>query len=331
MVRQCIRAIVVLLLSGTAYATTNLNQEADLEAGRKAYEASEYSKAIEAFQAAAAKDPKNGEVQLLLTKSYLELQEHDAAIRSAERAVMLDPKNSIYHEWLGRAYGEKADHASWPPTKISLAKKTGKEFETAVELDGKNFSARQVLIEFDCSAPGLVGGGEDKAQPQIRELAALDVAEGHYAAGNCRRQKKDFAVADEEFTKALEGHPKSVELIYDIGDYAVRRGQPERLLAVADLGERVAPSDPRGKFYRGVAFVLGKEKPREAERLLEEYAKVAPKRNAYPSPAMAHVWLGRLYESQNRGADADKEFETALRLDPKNRLAQEAVKKSRKN
>jgi tetratricopeptide (TPR) repeat protein len=92
----------------------------------------------------------------------------------------------------------------------------------------------------------------------------------------------------------------------------------------------VAPADPRGKFYRGVAFVLSKERPGEAERLLQEYAKVAPRRNAYPSPAVAHVWLGRLYESQNRAADAQREFETALRLDPKNRLAQEAVKKSKK-
>jgi tetratricopeptide (TPR) repeat protein len=188
-----------------------------------------------------------------------------------------------------------------------------------------------VLIEFDCSAPGMVGGGEDKAQPQIKILAEMDAAEGHYAAGNCRRQKKDFATADEEFTKALESRPKSAELIFDIGDYAVRRGQPERLMAVAEAGERVAPNDPRPKYYRGVALVLSREKPEEAERSLQEYALKAPKRSGYPSPAAAHVWLGRLLESQNRAADAETEFETALRLDPKNKMAQEALKKIKKN
>ena len=330
MFNRCAPAVMILWLTGTALAATNVKQESDMDAGRRAYEASEYTKAIEAFQAAAAKDPKNSEAQLLLTKSYLELQEHDAAIRSAERAVVLDPKNSVYHEWLGRAYGEKADHAGWFSA-VSLAKKARKEFQTAVEMDGRNFSARQALIEFDCSAPGIVGGGEEKAQPQIRELAAMDEAEGHYAAGNCRRQKKDFPVADEEFTKALDSHPKSVELIYDIGDYAARRSQPERLMAVADSGERAAPADPRGKFYRGVAFVMRKERSEEAERLLQEYAKIAPRRSAYPSPAMAHVWLGRLYEGQNRTADAEQEFHAALRLDPKNRLAQEAVRKIKKN
>jgi tetratricopeptide (TPR) repeat protein len=328
MVRS-IKAFATLLLAGTALAAANLKQEIP-EAARRAYDASDYVKAVEVLQEAAANDPKNGDIQLLLVKSYLELQERDAAIRSAEKAVALDPQNSLYHEWLGKAYGEKADHAGWFSA-ISLAKKTRKEFQSAVELDARNFAARQALIEFDCSAPGLVGGGEEKAQPQIRELMEMDAAEGHYAAGNCRRQKKDFALADEEFTKSLESNPKSPELIYDIGDYAIRRGQAERLMAVAAAGERVAPADPRAKFCRGVALVLNQEKPDEAERLLREYAKAAPQRTGYPRPAMAHVWLGHLYENQDRKQDAVEEFETALRLDPRNKMAQEALKKAKKD
>jgi tetratricopeptide (TPR) repeat protein len=330
MVSARILRLTILLIAGTAMTATNLKQGEVLEEGRRAYEASDYAKAIQALQAAAAKDPQNGEVQLLLAKSYLELQEHDPAIKSAEKAVAIDGQNSIYHEWLGRAYGDKADHAGWFSA-ISLAKKTRKEFETAVQLDGRNFSARQALIEFDCSAPGLVGGGEEKALPQIKQLAEMDAAEGHYAAGNCRRHKKDFPTADEEFTKALESHPKSTELIYDIGDHAMKRSQPEQLLEVADVGERVAPGDPRGKFYRGVALVLKRENPKEAERLLGEYAKKAPMREGYPRPAAAHVWLGRLLEQQSRTEDATKEFERALKLDPKNKVAQEALKRLKKS
>jgi len=321
--------IAVLLIASTAMAATTIKQEASLEAGRHAYEASDYAKAIQVLQAAAAKDPQNADVQLLLAKSYLELQQHDPAIKSAERAVAIDAQNSIYHEWLGRAYGEKADHASWFSA-ISLAKKTRKEFETAVQLDARNFSARQALIEFDCSAPGIVGGGEDKALPQIKQLAEIDAAEGHYAAGNCRRQKKDFAAADEEFTKALDSNSKSAELIYDIGDYAVKRSQTGRLLAVADAGERVAPDDPRGKFYRGVALVLKKEDLKEAERLLKEYSERAPTRSGYPRPAAAHAWLGRLFEDQNKMEEAAREFESAVKLDPKNKMAQEALKRLKK-
>src|SRR5256885_5968369 len=236
---------LLALLAIAGVPAANVKQEAGLEAGRRAYEASDYAKAILALQAAAAKEPQNGDVQLLLAKSYLELQEQDPAIKSAEKAVAIDPQNSIYHEWLGRAYGEKADHATWFSA-ISLAKKTRKEFEAAVQLDGKNFSARQALIEFDCSAPGIVGGGEEKALPQIKRLAEMDAAEGHYAAGNCRRQKEDFTVADEEFRKTLGSNPKSAEVIYDIGGYAVRRGQPEPLLAGAGARGRIGPRGPLG-------------------------------------------------------------------------------------
>ena len=330
MVRGSNLVFATLLLAGTGLAAPNVKHDEGLEEARRAFDASDYSKAIQMLQAAAAKEPANADIQLLLAKSYLELQEHDDAIHSAEKAVALDPQSSIYHEWLGRAYGEKADHAGWFSA-ISLAKKTHKEFETAVDLDAKNFSAQQALIEFDCSAPGMVGGGEDKAQPHIKELMELDAAEGHYAAGNCRRQKKDFAVADEEFTKSLDSQPKSPELIYDIGDYAAKRGQTERLMDVADAGERAAPKDPRAKFYRAVGLVLQKEKLEAAENLLREYAKKAPKRSGFPSPATAHAWLGRLYEGKDDLAGAKEEFENALRLDPKNKMAQEELKKLKKS
>lgn len=296
------------------------------EAARMAYDASNYREAVMELQAAAVKDPKNGDVQLLLTKCYLELQEHDAAINSAERAVAIDPKSSLYHEWLGKAYGEKASHASMFSA-LGLAKRTHKEFETAVQLDERNYSARQALIEFDCSAPGIAGGGEDKAKPEIAKLQEMDASEWHYAEGNCRRQKKDFAAADAEFRESLQSHPKSAELIYDIGDYAVRRSEPDSLLEVADVGERLAPGDPRGKYYRAVGLILKNEKLEISERLLREYLQKAPKRNGFPRYATAHEWLGRLCENRGDKAAAEKEYFAALQLDPKDKTARDALKR----
>lgn len=327
--RRKTAGFAALLLASTAFAGTNLQQSPELDAARQAYEKSEYSKAVQILQVGAAKEPQNGDIQLWLAKSYYELEQRDAAVNSAEKAVAINPQNSVYHEWLGRAYGEKADHASWFSA-VGLAKKTRKEFEKAVELDEKNFSAMQVLIEFDCSAPGLVGGGEDKARPEIAKLAALNAAEGHYAEGNCRRQKKDFDTADAEFTKALESNPKSAELIYDIGDYAVKRGQIELLEAVAKKGEEVNPADPRGKFYRAAGFILKKEKPDHAEKLLRDYLKVGRVKSDFPKPAAAHAWLGRLFENEDKTEAAAEEYQTALKLDPKNKMAQEAMKRMKK-
>jgi tetratricopeptide (TPR) repeat protein len=326
------RLLIALLFASAAFGASSaarLQPDEKFESGRQAYEASDYSKAAQLLQEAASKNPQNAEIHLLLAKTYNEINQHDAAIASAEKAVALAPQSSVYHEWLGRSYGAKAEHAGIF-SGLSLAKKTRKEFETAVRLDERNFSARQALIEYDCSAPGIAGGGEDKALPQIAKLAELDAAEGHYAAGNCRRQKKDFAAADAEFTKSLENHPKSANLIYDIGDYAMKHSQPDRLLAVASEGEKVAPTDPRGTFYRAVAFVLTKKSGGEAESLLREYLNRAPTRSGYPRRWEAHEWLGRLYENQGKRKAAIDEYEAALKLDAKSKSANEALKRLRK-
>lgn len=306
--------------------TENVRQNDRLRAAHEAFEAGDYTKAAQLLQAASEENPRDGEIHFLLARTYYESHERDAAVASAEKAVALNPQSSVYHEWLGKAYGEKAEHAAMFSA-LSLAKKARKEFARAVELDERNLSAYQALIEFDCSAPGIAGGGEDKARPEIARVAALDAAEGHYAEGNCRRQKKDFAAADDEFTKALELHPKSVELVYDIGDHAMKHSQPQVLAMVAEQGQGIAPADPRAEFYRAVGWILQKQQPDDCERLLHDYLQRAPLRSTFPPPWRVHEWLGRLYENQQKSQAAIQEYETSLRLEPKNKNAREALKR----
>lgn len=328
-ISRLIYAVIALLFVARLSTANGMNSGEAFEAALRAYIQGDYPKAVQILQSASEAEQRNGEIHLLLAKTYYEMEDRDRAITSAERAVAIDPKRSVYHEWLGRTYGEKADHCGWLCA-MSLAKKARREFSTAVELDERNFSAMQALIEFDCGAPGIVGGGEDKALKEIEKLASLDAAEGHYARGNCRRQKKDFTEADPEFTKALESNPKSVDLVYDIGDYAMKRDQADRLAAVVEVGGKLDAKDPRGTFYLAVTRILRGEKLTEAESAIHEYMNKTPRRNNYPSPAMAHYWLGRLAERKNSRDTAIGEYETALKLEPKNRYAAEALKRVKK-
>jgi tetratricopeptide (TPR) repeat protein len=325
------RLVTLMLVAGIGVRYLRAGPEPldGLPAAEKAYEDCDYPKAIQLSNEAASANPQDPQIQLLLTKAHLELQQYDAAIKSAERAVALDPKSSVYHEWLGRSYGEKAEHSSFM-TALGFAKKTRKEFQAAVDYDWRNFTARQAVIEFDCAAPAMAGGGEDKAIPEIAQIAALDAAEGHYAQGNCRRQKKDFSVTDAEFSKALQANLQSADRVFDIGDYAVRHEAADMLVAVADWGAKLAPSDPRPQFYRGVAAVQKKQNGADAEKLLQDYIKQVPSRSGYPRATTAHYWLGQSFEHQNKEAAARTEYETALKQDPKNKSAQEALKKLKK-
>jgi tetratricopeptide (TPR) repeat protein len=316
----CAALVCLLLLPGVGRA-----EETSFEKAKSAFEKGEYTQAIEILKSAAGSEPNSGDIFVLLARSYMELNQYDAAVNSAEKAVAIDAKNSEYHRWLGEALGAKADHASMLSA-YSLARKTQKEFDVAVQLDPRNFDAQQDLIEYDCTAPGMVGGGEEKAQPLIEKLMKMDAAEGHYATGICRAQKKNYTEADAEFSKALESKPKTAKRIYDIGDYFLQRKNAEKLLAVAGAGEELAPRDPRCKFYRGVAMILEGQKPAEAEKLLREYLQLAPVNSEYPRPWVAHYWLGRLQESQKNPAGARAEYQAALKLNGKYKPAQEALK-----
>jgi tetratricopeptide (TPR) repeat protein len=309
-----------------ALVTCAFAQDTTFAQATKYYEQGEFSKAVEVLKAAAAKDPNNGDIQILLAKSYLELNQIDPAVSAGEKAVSINPKNSDYHRWLGEAYGAKADRASMFSA-YPLARKTQKEFDAGFQLDEKNFDVAQDLVEYDCTAPGVVGGGEDKAQPIIQKLNALDPAEGHYAAGNCKAVKKDYAAADAEFTKALDAKLKSLDRVYAIADYYAQRGQGDKVLTATDEAQALAPQDLRVNYFRAVAWIVKKEKLPDAQKLLKQYLQDAPKRPGDPKPYHAHYWLGRGYEADKNVSAARSEYEAALKLDGKYKPAQEGLKR----
>jgi len=319
------RRIVLTALCLLAWQSRVAAQDPPMDAAKQSYEMGDYNKAIEILKSAATKEPNNGEIQLLLTRAYLESNQIENAVNSAEKAVAIDPKNSFYHQWLGEAYGAKADHASMLSA-YSWARKTQKEFEAAVQLNERNFDGAQDLIEYDCTAPSIVGGGDDKAQPLIQKLMSLDAAEGHFGAGVCKAVKKDYTGADAEYAKALESKPKTADRIYDIGDYFLQRGQGDKLLDVATAGEALAPKDARGMYYRGVGLVLKGEQNAEAEKELRAYLAAGPFRSTYPNPWDVHYWLGRLNAAQKNTAGARSEYQQALKLNPKYKKAQDALK-----
>src|SRR5262249_7816728 len=125
-------------------------------------------------------------------------------------------------------------------------------------------------------------------------------------------------------------HPKSADVIYDIGDYAMKHEQPVRLLTVAEEGGKAAPEDLRGEFYRAVGWILDNKNVNDAEHLLRDYLRRAPVRSNYPHPWRVHEWLGRLYEQQHDTEAAAREYEASLKLEPKNKNAHEALKRLKK-
>src|SRR6266849_4387836 len=139
----------------------------------------------------------------LLCRAHFELGAWDAGIPACEKATALEPNNGLYHLWLGRIYGEKADRAGFLKA-AGLAGKVRAEFERAVQLSPSSWEARTDLAEFYLEAPGMVGGGKDKALAQVELLAPLNPAMAHWVKARAAAKNKDNSAAEKEYRAAID-------------------------------------------------------------------------------------------------------------------------------
>jgi tetratricopeptide (TPR) repeat protein len=327
MKRLFLLAILGICLGGGLIAApaTNMAQTAFADAQRD-YFAGRYNRVVDSLLNAIKKDPNDASLHFLLGQSYYQLGDFSGAIASLETAVQLAPKESEYHDWLGKSYGRKAEQSVFLSA-MSLARKTHREFEMAVQLNPMNFEAQRDLIRYEMNAPGIVSGGDDKALKHIDDLEKLDSVEGQLARGEFLITKKETAKADALFTQILESNTGRIGVYFEVADYFRDRQNAEKMAeAVADA-ERVDPNDRRLKYYRGVSLVLNKKRPEEAELLLKSYLATVPDNSDLPPHASAREWLGKLYESLGRFSEAAEQYRKSLLLDPKNRPVQEDLKR----
>jgi len=278
--------------------------------------------AIRTLQGEIAASPNNAEAHHLLCRAYYALADWDRGIQACEKAVALDPKNSRYHLWLGRVYGEKADDSN-PFSAIGLAKKTRAEFEQAVQLDPNNVDARTDLAEFYLEAPGMVGGGREKAATQSETLAKLAPARAHWVNARLAEKRKDSAAAEKEYRAAIEASKGSANAWLDLAVFFRRAGRLDEMekaiaqAATAATNQPVVLADAAETLIRA-----GRNFPGAAQ-LLQRYLANSPVEDA---PAFkAHYLLGTVLEKQGDKKGAAEQYRAALAMAKGFSRAQEAL------
>ena len=104
----------------------------------------------------------------------------DEAVSAFARAVELDPTSSLYHLWLGHAYSRQLRTAGFLRQPF-IARRSGEAYHMAVKLDPTSIDAAEGRLEFLLGAPGIVGGGVDKARGEAARIATLDAYRGAMA------------------------------------------------------------------------------------------------------------------------------------------------------
>jgi tetratricopeptide (TPR) repeat protein len=280
--------------------------------------------AIQSLQQQLNRSPQDAAAYNLLCRAYFMLEDWDRGISACERAVNLDPKNSPYHLWLGRIYGEKADRAGFMSA-AGMAKKVRGAFERAVELSPENADARTDLAEFYLEAPGIVGGGKDKARAQAQALMPLNPAMAHWVLGRLAEKNKDTPTAEREYRAAIDASHGGAHAWLNLALFYRHTNRFDEMeQALKTMESR--PLDRPESLMDGASILLRTNRDHAmAVRLIKKYLSTE---TVEAGPAFkAHYILGQLLEKQGDRQSAAEEYRASLKLAHTYPRAQEALKR----
>jgi tetratricopeptide (TPR) repeat protein len=259
--------------------------------------------------------PGSAEERNLKCRVYFMLERFDEAAAECEQAVKPDAHSSTNHLWLGRALGEKADRASFMSA-YSLAKRARAEFEQAVSLDPHSAEALTDLGEFYASAPGVVGGGTDKAEKLLPTLDKVDPARGQQLRGRIAENRKDFGTAERAYRQAVnvDKHPAFAWIT--LASFYRKRERWSDMESAVDSGYKAALHDKSaGVALYNASSVLSRANRNLslAAEMLQKYLADYSKTEEAPA-FIAHTRLARLKSQLGDSAGARQERDAALQL-----------------
>ena len=299
-------------------------QHGALDGVNTALQQGEADSALSQLAALPADEGASAEAHNLRCRVYFTLENFDGAVKECEQAVQLEGQNSDYHMWLGRALGEKASRTSFVSA-YGLAKRTRGEFEQATKLDPRNAEALADLGEFYSSAPGVVGGGMDKAQGVAVQLDKVDPARAHELRARMAEGNKDYATAEHEFHAAIGASAQPAFQWMTLASYLRRQQRWTELDTAVQKGWSLAQQEKHAAvaMYNGASMLIRANRNLPlAAKMLDAYLASPMKTEEAPA-FVAHVQRARIAAKLGDTATAKRERDAALALASEYKPAQD--------
>jgi Tfp pilus assembly protein PilF len=231
------------------------------------YQRTEYAQALAILDRAANKDADTFE---LIGQCHLMQGDYRQAGEAFEKALAMEPRSSELHRLMGTVYGRRAETGNIF-TAAGNARKAHQYFEEAVALDPNNREAVANLFQYYLEAPGVMGGGVDKAENLIKHIAKLNPAAAFHAQAELESKRKRFDVAEGELRRALQAEPQNPARQIDLARFLAERGRIKESDEKFAEAARVAPNSPELLFARAETYIRQKRNLNDARQLLERY------------------------------------------------------------
>jgi len=317
--------VSILLLALATFAQLPASAIEKLSDAIRLYEKGSFSQSVEILLQETKNSPRDAAVRFWLGKAYLKVQNWKAAVAELEKAVEIEPANAQYHQWLGRASGERASRA-FVTTAYSMAKQVVREFETARRLSPEDLSIRFDLLEYYLQAPGMVGGGRDKAEAEARTIAEIDRRKGYTARAIIYKADKQWDKAKAELLKGTHEFPESAAACEDLADYLFGRQDYDGAL---EWSRKALTLSPELNYSRFLAAAAATRLNRDLPTASADLQKLVDGTLSDDDPTFEQVYyqLGENHLARGDKAKAKAAFQAALSYNPEYSRAKEALNK----
>jgi tetratricopeptide (TPR) repeat protein len=239
----------------------------ELEKARKLYNLTDFDASLKVLHAIPDKDAA---VYELIGRNYYMQTEYKRATEALDKAAAAAPSSSEIALWAGRAYGRRAETSS-VLTAPRYASKARQYFETAAQLNPRNLEALTDLFEYYLEAPSFLGGGVEKAAAASARIAQIDAAEGHWTQARLAEKHREFRGAEEQLRRAVEAAPQQIGRLIDLAKFIAKQGRVQEADQHLARAEKINPDSPKLMYVKADLYIKQQRNLGEAKDLLKRY------------------------------------------------------------
>jgi tetratricopeptide (TPR) repeat protein len=251
-------------------------------------------------------------------------KEFDKAEGYTEQAIDGNKNVAKYHVAMSNVIMRLISNASMIK-QASLASKLRNHLEEAVRLNPNDMNSSIILVGFYKQAPGIMGGGDDKAKALADQISKLSKADGHLAFALIYHIDKDFDKAEKNYKSSITQAPDSVKYYYSLAQFYHGQKNPTKAVDVYEQALNKFPDNKNLLLQIGRVFATTENTDvGKGIEYLNTYIKSIDDRSDL-TLGDAYYYLGLIEKNRDNKHLAITHFNQAIKINPNHRWAKEAI------